>query len=305
MGKKILVIGGSYFAGRVFAIMTSRETDFELTLLNRGKYSMSMLPNVKGEYVCDRRDGEMLSRLPKTHYDAVVDFCAYSGEDVRTLLTNLQSTFDKYILLSTADVYQRTGNGARDEDTPLLTDQPTGAEGEYLWGKVRAEQTAAELCAEKGVSLTILRPSFIFGPYNYAPRESYYIEKIVRKQPIPVPVDADSHFQCVYVKDVALAIIACVNSEKPGVYNLSAPEVLDYASFIGTLCAVCDSPAEVQPVTVEDAMREGITLPFPLTPAEEELFDGSRICEALGFRYTPFAEAIQKTYQSTKPVFMD
>ena len=105
MGKKILVIGGSYFAGRVFAIMTSRETDFELTLVNRGKYSMSMLPNVT-EYVCDRKDGEKLCRLPKEHYDAVVDFCAYSGEDVRTLLTNLQSTFDQYILLSTADVFR-------------------------------------------------------------------------------------------------------------------------------------------------------------------------------------------------------
>lgn len=305
MGKKILVIGGSYFTGRVFAILSSRETDFELTLLNRGKYSMAMLPNVKSEYVCDRKDGEKLSRLPKAHYDAVVDFCAYCGEDVRTLLTNLQSTIGQYILLSTADVYQRTGTGARDEKTPLLADQPEGMEGEYVYGKVMAEKAAAELCAEKDIPLTILRPSFIFGPYNYAPRESYYIEKIVRKQPLPVPVDADSHFNCVYVKDVALAIIACVNSGEGGCYNLAAPEVLDYHSFIGTLCAVCDMPTEVQPVTVEEAMGAGITMPFPLTPAEEELFDGSRICRELGFRYTPFGEAIQKTYQSTKPVFAD
>lgn len=284
--------------------MTSRETDFELTLINRGKYSMSMLPNVT-EFICDRKDGEKLNRLPKEHYDAVVDFCAYSDEDVRTLLTSLQSDFDQYILLSTADVYQRTGNGLRDEDTPLLALQPEGMEGEYLWGKVQAEKCAAELCAEKGIRLTVLRPSFIFGPYNYAPRESYYIEKIVRSQPLPLPTDADSRFNCIYVKDVALAIIACVNSGKSGIYNLAAPEVLDYASFIGTLCAVCDMPTEVQPMTVAEAMEKGVTLPFPLTPAEEELFDGSRICRELGFRYTAFEEAIQKTYRSTKPVFMD
>lgn len=304
MGKKILVIGGSYFAGRVFAIMSSRETDFALTLINRGRYSMSTLPNVR-EYVCDRHDAEKLRTLPKEHYDAVVDFCAYSGEDVRTLLTSLPCSFDKYILLSTADVYQRTGTGARNEDTPLLTSQPLGAEGEYLWGKLLAETCAAEICAEKGVLLTVLRPSFIFGPYNYAPRESYYIEKIVRRQPIPLPVDADSRFSCVYVKDAALAVIACINSPEGGVYNLAAPETLDYAAFIGTLCRVCDMPSEVMPVTIEEAMQAGYTLPFPLTPAEEELFDGSRICAELGFRYTPFAEAMQKTYLSTKPVFLD
>ena len=34
--KKILVIGGTYFAGRVFAMVASK-LDYELTFLNRGR----------------------------------------------------------------------------------------------------------------------------------------------------------------------------------------------------------------------------------------------------------------------------
>ncbi len=305
MGKKILVMGGSYFAGRVFAILSARETDFELTLVNRGRYSMSFLPNVT-EYICDRRDETRLRSLPLGRYDAVVDFCAYNDEDVRILLDSLSEKPGRYIFLSTADVYQRTGLDARDEHTPLLTEPPAGEVGEYLFGKVLAERKAAELCAGKGISLTVLRPTFIYGPYNYAPRENIYIEKIVRGQPLPLPTDADSHFQCVYVKDVALAIIACVNSTPDaacGAYNLAAPEVLDYSSFLDVLRSVSDLPSQVQTVTVEQAMQAGIPLPFPLTPEEAECFDGNKFCRELGFCYTPFRDGLQKTYQSTKPVY--
>jgi len=82
MSKKVLVIGGTYFAGRVFAILAAREAGFELTFVNRGRYSMSMLPNIK-EYACDRHDAAALRALPLEEYDAVVDFCAYTPDEVK------------------------------------------------------------------------------------------------------------------------------------------------------------------------------------------------------------------------------
>ena len=38
--SKILVIGGTYFTGRVFTIVAARE-GHELTLVNRGRYSLA------------------------------------------------------------------------------------------------------------------------------------------------------------------------------------------------------------------------------------------------------------------------
>lgn len=304
MSKKVLVIGGTYFAGRVFAMLAAREAGFELTFVNRGRYSMSMLPNVK-EYACDRHDPDGLRALPAEEYDAIVDFCAYTPEEVRTLLTNLPGKYGKYILLSTADVYDRSYVGAKNEESVVMTAQPAGPAGEYMFNKALCEAAACILCEEKGIALTVLRPSFIYGPYNYAPRESWFIQKIVAGESIPVPIDSEAKFQFVYVKDVANAIIACVNSDVCAgkAYNLAAPEVLDYAAFMETLKNVSDLPVNTYGVTVEQVIQQQLPLPFPLLPEENELFDGSRICRELGLQYTPFADGMIKAYQGFKSVY--
>ena len=36
MSKQVLIIGGSYFTGRVFAMTAAREAGYSLTLVNRG-----------------------------------------------------------------------------------------------------------------------------------------------------------------------------------------------------------------------------------------------------------------------------
>ena len=265
---------------------------------------MAHLPHVR-ELVCDRHDGAALRRLPAEDYDAVVDFCAYGPDDVRELLTALPGKLGRYILLSSADVYERDGDGPRDEYTDLLHRQPIGPAGEYMFGKVMAERTALEFCEVMDLPLTILRPAFIYGPYNYAPRESWFVQQIVRGAAVPVPTDAKAKFQFVYVTDVARAIVACINSEKSvgKAYNLAAPEVLDYPGFVETLRKVSDIPFRTEEITVQQAMEQRIPLPFPLLPEENELFDGSRICRELGLQYTPFAEGMIKAYQGFKSVF--
>ncbi len=105
MKPKVLVVGGSYFAGRVFTMIAASEC--ELTLLNRGRYSMTRYPGVT-ELRCDRHDAAALAALPAADYDAVVDFCAYAPGDIETLTSSLKATFKKYIYISAADVYDRS-----------------------------------------------------------------------------------------------------------------------------------------------------------------------------------------------------
>ena len=61
--KKVLIIGGSYFAGRVFA-MIANQKGYELSFINRGTYSMSFLSDTVKEYKCDRRSVAGLIQLP-------------------------------------------------------------------------------------------------------------------------------------------------------------------------------------------------------------------------------------------------
>ena len=52
--KEVLVIGGSYFVGRIFSMVALQE-GWRLTLINRGTYSLSELGDVT-EFSCDRYD---------------------------------------------------------------------------------------------------------------------------------------------------------------------------------------------------------------------------------------------------------
>ena len=303
MSYEVLVIGGSYFLGRIFCTLASRLDDMELTLINRGRYPMTHLPRLK-EYRCDRHDAAGLSQLPKGEYDAIVDLCAYSPGDVAFLLDNLPGKAKRYILVSTADVYARAP-GQKDESAPLMTEPGDGAAAEYTWHKRLLEKELAEACALQGLESVLLRPAFIYGPYNYAPRESWYIEKVVKRQPLPVPEDAEGRFQLVYVKDAAEAIIACIRQSAAAgqAFNLAAPEVLDYRSFIETLRAVSDRPFTTRSLTVEESFREGVPLPFPLTAEESELFSGEKLTRLLGCQYTPFKEGMEKTFRAFRSVY--
>lgn len=304
MSRQVLVIGGSYFAGRVFAMLAAREAGYALTLVNRGTYSMSHLPNVR-EFRCDRRDPAGLRSLPADRYDAVVDFCAYHPGDIEGLAEAFPGRFDRYILLSTANVYDRAGPMPKDESAPLLACQPPGPGGEYMYHKMLLEGEAREVCARRGAGLTILRPVFIYGPYNYAPREAYFVERMVKGEPVPFPVDSDARFQFVYVKDVANAVIACIGSPQAAgaAYNLSAPEVVTYRRYMEVLAQVGGGPFATRDVTVEQVERENIPLPFPLTAREDELYSGQKIVRELGLAYTPFQEGMARAYEAFKGVF--
>ncbi len=304
MAYQVLVMGGSYFLGRIFCIFASRREDMELTLVNRGRYAMTHYPHLR-EYRSDRHDADGLSKLPEREYDAAVDLCAYAPGDISFLLDHLPGSVKRYILISTADVYRRHPGAIPDETAPLQESQGTGPAAEYIWNKVLLERELEAECRKRDIDPVILRPAFIYGPYNYAPRESWYIQRIVQGLEIPVPTDAASRFQFVFVKDAAEAILACIQNPAAAgkAYNLAAPEVLDYAAYTETLAAVSDIPFVTRPVTAAQVLEENIPVPFPLTAEESELYRGDRITRELGIAYTPFREGMEKTYKAFKSVY--
>ena len=96
---KILVIGGSYFYGRVFVMLAAGEHD--VTVVNRGTYSVESLGarQIRG----DRRDRSVWKGI-KEKYDVIVDFCAYEKDDIATVLQNMDQSPKQYVLISTVDV---------------------------------------------------------------------------------------------------------------------------------------------------------------------------------------------------------
>lgn len=296
---KILVIGGSYFFGRVFVMLAAKEHD--VTVVNRGACSVAELgaKQIKG----DRKE-EGVWKSIEDDYDCVVDFCAYEKGDIARVLENMPGRIRQYIFISTVDVYERGINGLKGEETPLETRPLPGEAGAYIAGKVALEREVREQCGKRDISCTVLRPAILYGPLNYAPRESVYIRLLARNRVLPRITDAAGSFQFVYVKDAAQAVLSCLlNPWAYGqAYNLCGEEVLTYDAFFRELGKASDVEAREIPLTAREAESQGLPLPFPLTEAETELYSNEKSKEELGLRYMDIGEGMARTYRAFRDI---
>lgn len=297
---RILVIGGSYFYGRVFLMQLSK--GHEVTLVNRGTYSMKEfgVAEVKG----DRNDKAVFQTL-SGDYDVVVDFCAYEPGQVRTVLEGISGRVTQYILISTVDVYERGGGERKTEAYPYETRQLPGEAGQYIAGKVVLEQELMTECKKREIAYTIFRPAILFGPFNYAPREAVFIKLMVTQHILVHITNATGKFQLVYVKDAANAIVfsllkeSCFNQA----YNLCDDGVYDYQALYELLKEAGDATAEELSMTAEQAQEQGLPLPFPLFAEETELCSNEKGKKELGITYTDIHEAMGKTYRAFEGVY--
>jgi nucleoside-diphosphate-sugar epimerase len=219
----LLVFGGSYFFGLAFTEAAYR-AGHKVTLVNRGNRPLGS--DQIREFHLDRHDGEGLAALPAEHFDAVVDFCAYSAGDISLIFERAAFTFDRYVFISTCDVYRRGTGLVLGEDAPFESRDFGGEAGAYILGKAALEEELVRCCRElrPGVARTVIRPAFLYGPGNYAPRESLYFQWIRDAGKILSLTDSDGVFYMVYVEDAARAVLLCCETDEGDrAYNLCGP----------------------------------------------------------------------------------
>jgi len=285
--KRVLVIGGSMFVGRVFSIMASLTGEFELHVANRGHFPLCELDNVT-EYKCDRRSVPVFQRVvPNVQYDAIVDFCGERVGDVAPMVAAFAQRTKQYIFISDAAAYEQNVRRRLVEDDALAA------------GTAKAQLEAELIKAAKrnDVNYTIFRPAMIYGPYNYLPREPWFIEMIARRHTVPVPVDATASFSFTYVRDVARAIMRVVGDERAynEAFNLASMEKVTYTRLISDFERFNGGSFDTYEVTVREAEGRELAFPFPLR--DDNLIDGEKFARTFSFRYTPFAEGMEDTYK--------
>jgi 2'-hydroxyisoflavone reductase len=295
--KNVLVIGGSYFVGRVFVEEISKIPDYAIYVMNRGKVPI----NIKGvtEIKCDRHNTEaMCEVMPSMEWSAVVDFCAYTHEDIAMMFSALPShAISQYIFISTASIYEKTNDLPIGEGAAILTGPQEGPHGDYAYNKYLAEEELKRRCSEDNIPWTILRPAFIYGKYNYAPRESYFFDLIKEKETIIIPDNELALFTFVSVWDVARAIIACIGNKNAftKAFNLSGEELISYPRLIDVLGIITGKKIKVDSMKIRQIDELRIPLPFPLD--EHLVYSGELITKDIGFSYTPFLDGMKATYE--------
>lgn len=276
----ILVIGGSYFFGRWFVQYAHK--DNSVTVINRGNVPIC-LENVT-ELKADRHDSEKLKNLTDKKYDCIVDFCAYEEGDIASIAELFCNKGGRYIYISTVDVYKKGTGMVISEDSPMGEPEGNGPESNYIRGKILLEKELKVEEKKLGIKGVSVRPAILYGPGNYAPRESLYFEWIKKAGQIIVPSDADGSFQFAYVADAARALVRLCElpvGELEESYIFANHTMDNYESFEQALREATDIEYESLQLGVKEVLDNGIPLPFPLTKRESEEYSSASFCKLI------------------------
>lgn len=301
--KNILIIGGSYFTGRVFVEeLLKIDGKYNIYTLNRGTRPLN-LSGING-IKCDRHDEKELQKhLPGIHWDTVVDFCAYKPDDIRIIFSFLTSAgVDNYIFFSTTSVYADSDRLPITENHSKVTGpQPElGRYADYGYNKYQAECVLKELCLASDTAYTIFRPAMIYGRYNYAPRENFFFELIHNNKEVIIPSDSLALFSFIYVQDIAGILIHTLMTSKlfNRTLNLSGRELISYSGFIRVLRLITGKIITVRKMSVRDIISKKIPLPFPIN--QHLIYSGDALLKLLNFKYTNFLDGMKETYDFYK-----
>ena len=233
---RALVLGGSQFVGRQIAEALV-EGGHEVSIFNRGK-SRDELPPVIERLRGDRDMGPSgLAALHGRRWDACVDVCGYTAQQVRPSAAILSKNVDRYVFVSAVSVYGDPQLRPVLESHPLVLpadESVTKLDGE-MYGrlKVTCEQIVREFFGERA---TILRPQIVVGPYDPSPRYAYWVERVAAGGEMLAPGDGSDHLQVIDARDIGRFARTVIEHDLSGPFNLSGRRVT-WAEFLRILGA--------------------------------------------------------------------
>jgi len=217
---KILVIGGTRFVGRVFA-ETALNEGHKLTLFNRGKSNPHLFPDV--EKIKGDRDDD-LALLHGREWDVVVDTCGYFPRIVRKSATMLKDAVDRYIFISTLNVYADFSKLGIDENSSLgrIEDETVEEVTGETYGplKVLCENAVKEIFPDRSI---MLRCGLIVGPHDPTDRFTYWPVRIQQGGEVLCASPPEMQVQFIDARDLADFILHVSEKRMSGAYNTTGP----------------------------------------------------------------------------------
>jgi nucleoside-diphosphate-sugar epimerase len=298
MAKNILIIGGSYFAGRALVEQLVMQKGVNLFTFNRGNIplNISSVTELHG----DRTDSTSIKdNIPALEWDTLIDFCGYTLDDIKTVITSVPGNLKHYIFISSTSVYDHDSLLPMRETTRTIdAPQPElGDYAEYGLNKIQAEKVLEQACGQRSISWTILRPSIIYGRFNYAPREEYFFDLMDEEAPIILPEKNLALFTFIFVEDLAKIIIQCIGNKRVfnQVFNTVSHEYISYQTYLETLEQIAQKKINTITMSVAEIIKQKIPLPFPID--QHQIYSGDKLYQALRFEFTPLFDGLKKTYE--------
>jgi nucleoside-diphosphate-sugar epimerase len=223
---RILVMGGTRFVGRPL-VNRLLAAGHELSLFTRGRQPVPAgVEHLQG----DRSSAEGLAALQDRPFDVIVDSSGRTLEDTRQVIERTGPPSHRLVYVSSAGVY------ADSELWPLDEDAPTDPQSRHA-GKLHTEAWLRQ----EGISFTSFRPTYIVGPGNYNPVESWFFDRLVHGRPVPLPGDGSTITQLGHVSDLAAAMARCIEVEAATnrIYNCTGSQGISFRGLVAAAARAC------------------------------------------------------------------
>jgi nucleoside-diphosphate-sugar epimerase len=230
---KLLFIGGTGLISSACSELAVAR-GHELFLLNRSVSTKYPLPGGATLLAGDvHADASQLSRLLAAHrFDAVVDFIAFTADDVERDLSLFRGRTDQFMFISSASAYQKPPrNYLITEETPL--ENPFWA---YSRDKIACEERLMRAYRDEGFPVTIIRPSLTYGPSQIPILGASWlhpwtvVDRIRRGMEVIVPGDGTSLWVLTWNADFAKGLVGLLGNQKAvgEAFQITSDEVLTW-----------------------------------------------------------------------------
>jgi nucleoside-diphosphate-sugar epimerase len=241
---RILFLGGSYFVGRTIVARLVAD-GHDVTLLNRGSRPVAGTRQL----IADRDDTDAIRQvLAGREFDWVVDTLTASTHHVDAFCDALGSRLSGWLYISSAAVYAEDGSYPMPESHPVGTSRQWG---DYGLSKLAPEQRLAQRCCAVEVPFVSLRPPYIYGRDNPAPREHWLWARLRAGRPVLVPDAGDTPIQFLHAADLGRAVAHTLErSDLSGthIYNVGEPGWVSLREYLEILARVSRMSLDVRPV---------------------------------------------------------
>ena len=260
----LLITGGAGFIGSEFVSQIASDSSVNITVLDSLTYAgdkknLATTLDKIDFFEIDIRDKSELEQLFNSRkFNRIVHFAAESHVDnsisnptifaetnvigtLNLLELSQKHSLDRFLHISTDEVYGSVSTGYSTENSPLNPSSP------YSASKAAAEHFVFSFLHTFNLPIQIVRCS-----NNYGPRQNpeklipHFISKLLNNEQVPVYGDGTNIREWLHVSDCARAILLVLNKGKTGeVYNISSGEFRKNLEVTRMLVEMMGKPQEL------------------------------------------------------------
>jgi nucleoside-diphosphate-sugar epimerase len=231
---RVLFIGGT---GIISTACTQLAVDrgIELTLAVRGQHKTILPAGVKTIRVDVNDLSAATHALDGMQFDAVVDWIAFTAEDIERDLNLFRARTRQFVFISSASAYQKPQTHyLMTESTPLANPY-----WQYSRDKIACEERLMRAYREEQFPVTIVRPSLTYGEtliplaVNSWQKSYTIVDRMLRGEKVIVPGDGSSLWAITHNSDFAKGLVGLLGSEQAigQAFHITSDEVMTWDQY--------------------------------------------------------------------------